>query len=327
MGAARPHRRRARRYRASTRAAALALATALVLAACQEPEDVRATPLNTAVEVSGRAGVTPEVSFTAPLDVPETRSEVVWPGTGPELADGDPLLLNIYAQDGRDGSVIQSTFADAPQWYTMSDGSVGSELADALDGQRVGARLLLVESDESEGTQVPVVMVVDVLPTGPTGEPVDPVDGAPTVTDGPDGEPVVTIPPGTDPPGDLAVVPLVRGTGAQVEAGQVVTARYTGVRWSDGTVFDSTWTDGGAPTSVMIGIGEVVEGWEQGLLEQSVGSRVMLVVPPGLGYADTSSPLADETLVYVVDILDAHYPTTEESARADERPPDEGADP
>ncbi|MGO1333428.1 FKBP-type peptidyl-prolyl cis-trans isomerase, partial [Cellulosimicrobium funkei] len=100
----------------------------------------------------------------------------------------------------------------------------------------------------------------------------------------------------------------------QVEVGQVVTVRYSGVRWSDGEVFDSTWTDGAAPLSVMIGIGEVIEGWEQGLLEQSVGSQVLLVVPPDLAYGATANPLAGETLVYVVDILDAQFPVTEESA-------------
>ncbi|MBD5787305.1 FKBP-type peptidyl-prolyl cis-trans isomerase [Cellulosimicrobium terreum] len=308
----------------------LGLLGTLVLAACQEPEDVRATPLNTAVEIAGSAGEPPEVTFTAPLDVPSTRTEVVWPGTGPALDDGGPVLLNMYTEDGRDGSLIQSTFADAPQWYALTDESVGPGLADALRGQRVGARVLVVEADESDGAPIPVVMVVDVLPTGPTGDPVEPVEGAPTVADGEDGEPVVSIDPDTTPPTDLAVAPLVRGDGRQVEAGQVVTVRYSGVRWSDGTVVDSSWqAEDDAPTSVMIGIGEVVEGWEQGLLEQSVGSRVMLVVPPDLGYGDTASPLADETLVYVVDILDAHFPVTEEAAETDpgsDQPPAEGAD-
>ena len=59
--------------------------------------------------------------------------------------------------------------------------------------------------------------------------------------------------------------------------------------------------------SIMVGVGQVIEGWDQGLVEQSVGSQIMLVVPPALGYGGSSTPLADETLVYVVDILDAHH--------------------
>lgn len=300
-------------------AVVLALVAALVLGACEEPEDATPTPLNTAVEVAGSAGQPPALTYTAPLDVPDTRSEVVWPGTGRELVDGGPLLLNLYAQDARDGTVLQNSYTDAPQWFALTDESVGSELADLLRGQRVGARLLLVEQDDD----VPVVLVVDVLPTQADGEPVAPVEGAPAVEPGEDGAPTVTVPSETAPPTDLVVQPLVRGDGAQVEAGQVVTVRYTGVRWSDGEVFDSTWTEGTAPSSVMIGIGEVIEGWEQGLLEQSVGSRVLLVVPPGLGYGGTANPLAGETLVYVVDILDAHFPVTAEEAAGEssEAPP------
>ncbi len=174
----------------------------------------------------------------------------------------------------------------------------------------MGARLLFLEEDEG----VPLVLVIDVLPTRASGEKVQAQEGLPTVTLDDDGAPTVTVPAGVEPPSGLVVQPLVRGTGPQVEVGEVVTARFTGVRWSDGTVFDSTWDAGGGPEavqSVMIGIGEVVDGLDQGLTEQAVGSQVMLVVPPALGYGGTSDPLAGETLVYVVDILDAHFPVTE----------------
>lgn len=290
----------------------LVLAAALLLGACEEPEDTPSTPANTALEVTGSAGSPPTLEYTPPLDVPEVRSEVLWPGTGRELADGDPVLLNLYAQDARDATVLQNTYADAPQWLALDDSSVGGELADELRGQRVGARLLHVEEDDG----VPVVLVVDVLPTRADGEAVAPeaAEGVPTVTLAEDGAPTITIPPDAAPPGDLGIRPLIRGDGRQVEAGQVVTVRYTGVRWSDGEVFDTSWAPDAAPSSVMIGLGEVIEGWEQGLLEQSVGSQVMLVVPPELGYEGTASPLAGETLVYVVDILDAHFPVTAEEA-------------
>jgi peptidylprolyl isomerase len=300
-------------------AVVLALVAALVLGACEEPEDAVQTPLNTAVEVAGSAGQPPALTYRAPLDVPQTRSEVVWPGTGRELVEDGPLLLNLYAQDARDGTVLQNTYTDAPQWFTLSDESVGDDLADLLRGRRVGARLLLVEEDEG----VPVVLVADVLPTRADGEEVAPAEGMPAVTRAEDGAPTVTVPADTPPPSDLTVQPLVRGAGRQVEAGQVVTVRYTGVRWSDGGVFDSSWSADAAPSSVMIGIGEVIEGWDQGLLEQSVGSQVLLVVPPDLGYGGTASPLAEETLVYVVDILDAHFPVTAEEAAGEssEAPP------
>ncbi|MEK8229134.1 hypothetical protein NKG05_29200 [Oerskovia sp. M15] len=49
------------------------------------------------------------------------------------------MLLNMYAVDGRDGTVLQNTFTDAPAAYDLTGESIGSELADVLVGQRVGA--------------------------------------------------------------------------------------------------------------------------------------------------------------------------------------------
>lgn len=306
---ARPVRRRAPALRAAL-ALLVALVATLVLAACTEPEDATPTPLNTDLAVIGSSGAPPELQYRAPLDVPEPTSEVVWPGAGAELVDGGPLLLNLYAEDVSDGTVLQNTYTDAPRWRALTDESVGRDLRDLLRGQRVGARLLRLEEDDG----VPVALVVDVLPTRASGEAVAPVEGLPTVTLADDGAPSITVPPETAAPAGLVVQPLIRGDGRQVEVGQVVTVRYTGVRWSDGEVFDSTWADGAAPTSIMMGLGEVIEGWEQGLLEQSVGSQVLLVVPPDLAYGDTANPLAGETLVYVVDILDAQFPVTAEEA-------------
>lgn len=265
-------------------------------------------PTQVPVEVSGAAGSPPELEYPTPYEVTRPGSRTVWPGTGDMVAEDEPLLLNLYGEDGRDGSVIQSTYIDAPAWFTMSEDALGSNLYDSLRGQRVGARVLVVE--ENDG--VPVVLVVDVLPTRASGTEVPSREGLPIVQRDDDGAPYVRIPESAKAPSDLEVQPLVRGTGPQVRIGQVVTVRFTGVRWSDGKVFDTTWQPDMAPQSATIGIGQLIEGWDQGLLEQTVGSQVLLVVPPHLGFGGTSSELADETLVYVVDILDAHYQVTEE---------------
>ncbi|WP_265521067.1 FKBP-type peptidyl-prolyl cis-trans isomerase [Oerskovia flava] len=288
----------------------LTAAVALGAAACAPPPDEEPVPANTAVTVTGTSDEPPSFEYATPLEVPEPRSQVVWPGTGAVLAEGDAVLLNMYAQDGRDAGVLQNTFVDAPLPFMLTAEGLGEGLAEALVGQRVGARVLYVEEDDG----VPVVLTVDVLPSRADGEPVAPVEGAPTVVRAEDGAPTVTVPPETTPPGELAVQPLIRGHGPQVEAGQVVTMRFTGVSWETGEVFDSTWGEGSAPMSTMIGIGQVIEGLELGLLEQSVGSQVLLVVPPELGYGGTASPLAESTLVYVVDILDAHFPVVDEGA-------------
>jgi peptidylprolyl isomerase len=301
-----------------------ALVAVLATAGCAIPvlDDLApaAVPSQAPVQVSGPAGEPPVLEYPQPYDVVSAGSRTLRPGTGDILEQGDDVLLHLYAEDGRDGSVISSTYQDAPSWHAFDPESLGQNVYDSLRGKRVGARILVVE--ENDG--VPVVLVVDVLPTRATGTTVDPVESLPQVFRAADGEPTI-VPPEGDPPQDLVVQPLVRGDGPQVAVGQVVTARYLAVRWSDGAVVDSSWQPGVAPQSETIGIGRVVEAWDEGLLEQSVGSQVLLVAPPGLAFGGTNSALAEETIVYVVDILDARYPVTDE-APAEGESPDERED-
>ncbi|MFD6176113.1 MULTISPECIES: FKBP-type peptidyl-prolyl cis-trans isomerase [unclassified Isoptericola] len=295
---------------------ALLLGGTLVLGGCSSSlldglGDVPSSgPSASPVQVSGAVGEPPALEYGQPYDVVRPGARTVWPGSGDAVVDGEPVLLNMYAEDGRDGTVISSTYIDAPAWYTMSPESLGSNLYDTLRGQKVGARMLLVEEDDG----VPVILVVDVLPTRASGAEVPVGDGLPTVARGAGGAPEVSVPKKAKPPEDLQVQPLLRGTGPQVQVGQVVTMRFTAVRWSDGKQFDTTWTPGTRPQSATVGIGQLVDGLDQGLVEQTVGSQVLLVVPPDLGYGGTSSDLAGETLVYVVDILDAHFQVTEDES-------------
>ncbi|MDR7385443.1 FKBP-type peptidyl-prolyl cis-trans isomerase [Promicromonospora iranensis] len=289
---------------------ALAAATVAVTAACAPaslPVDVGPAPTSSAsqapLQVKGTSGAPPTLEYEQPFAVVEPGSRTVWPGTGDVLERDDPVLLNLYAQDGRDGSELQNTFRTAPVAYAMTERSLGNHLFEALEGKRVGTRLLLME--EQDG--VPVLLVADVLPARASGvEAAAPGKNLPQVRLDELGAPTVRVPRGVEPPSELVVHPLIRGSGHQVRAGQIVTVEFTAVRWSDGGVVDTTWTEGTPPQSAEIGIGRLVEGWDQGLLEQTVGSQVMLVVPPQDGHANTTSRLAGETLVYVVDILDAH---------------------
>lgn len=302
----------------------LLLGGTLVLGGCSGSlldDEPTSTSSAAPVQVSGAVGEPPALTYDQPYDVTRPGARTVWPGSGDPVVDGEPVLLNMYAEDGRDGTVISSTYIDAPAWYTMSPESLGSNLYDTLRGRQVGARMLLTEEDDG----VPVILVVDVLPTRASGTEVPEAKGMPTVERGDDGSPEVSVPAKTDPPEDLQVQPLVRGTGPQVQVGQVVTMRFTAVRWSDGKQFDTTWSEGTRPQSATIGIGQLVDGLDQGLVEQTVGSQVLLVVPPGLGYGGTSSDLADETLVYVVDILDAHFQVTDDESTGGGQGDDGGA--
>ena len=122
------------------------------------------------------------------------------------------------------------------------------------------------------------------------------------------GKPTISIPK-SDPPKSLVVQPLIKGTGPVVQQGQTTTLHYTGVIWGSGKEFDSSW-DRAQPTVIPIGKGSVIAGWDEGLVGQTVGSQVLLVIPPELGYGANGNPDAGisgtDTLVFVVDILDAY---------------------
>ena len=129
-------------------------------------------------------------------------------------------------------------------------------------------------------------------------------DAIPTASGAFGDKPTLTF-PAEPAPADLVVQVLERGTGDLVEAGQDIEVNYLGQVWG-GSVFDSSY-DRGESISFPIGVGMVIAGWDDGLVGQQVGSRVLLSIPSHLGYGDRGVPAAGirggDTLVFVVDIL------------------------
>ncbi|WP_149202305.1 FKBP-type peptidyl-prolyl cis-trans isomerase [Actinotalea subterranea] len=117
-------------------------------------------------------------------------------------------------------------------------------------------------------------------------------------------KPVLTF-PDTPAPGDLAVQVLSRGDGELVEAGDDIEVNYYGQVWG-GRMFDNSY-DRRSSISFPIGVGAVIGGWDEGLVGQQVGSRMLLSIPPHLGYGERGMPQAGiggtDTLVFVVDIV------------------------
>ncbi|WP_372592707.1 FKBP-type peptidyl-prolyl cis-trans isomerase [Actinotalea sp.] len=254
------------------------------------------------VTVTGAFGVEPTLTFTSPLDVSDRRIEVLAEGTGDEVVEGKAVLVHYWSESGEDGSVIGETYSDAPRAYLLTVDAVGQDIFDTLSGRKVGARVLQVLP--AEGDAPPTVTVFDILPTRAQGAAVEPRDGLPTVTLAADGTPTITS-TDAEPPLEVTAQPLIRGEGPQIEPGEIITVQYTGATWDDGTVFDSTWGQDMLPAAFPIGVGSVPAGWDEGLVEQTVGSQVLLVLPPGSGYGGNDDELADTTLVFVVDILAA----------------------
>ena len=118
-------------------------------------------------------------------------------------------------------------------------------------------------------------------------------------------KPAVSIPDG-DPPSTLIVEDLEVGDGAEAVAGSAPVMHYVGVSWSNGKQFDASW-DRGKTFSFALGQGQVIGGWDQGIVGMRVGGRRRLTIPPDLGYGAAGAGGVigpNETLVFVVDLVD-----------------------
>jgi peptidylprolyl isomerase len=112
--------------------------------------------------------------------------------------------------------------------------------------------------------------------------------------------------PGDTAPEDLVVEDQIVGDGAEAVAGATVVTHYVGVAHSTGEEFDASWNRG-EPLAFRVGVGQVIKGWDDGLLGMKVGGRRKLVIPPHLGYGDRGAGSAikpGETLIFVVDLVD-----------------------
>lgn len=111
--------------------------------------------------------------------------------------------------------------------------------------------------------------------------------------------------PGGEPPTALQVRDDVVGDGEEAVAGCTVLAHYVGVAFSTGEEFDASWNRG-EPLEFQVGTGQVITGWDTGIVGMRVGGRRHLVIPPELAYGDRGAGgviAPGETLIFVVDLV------------------------
>lgn len=268
----------------------------------------------------------PTVTFGAPLAIDAEVAHVAADGDGEAAAAGDLVTFNYIVCDIVTGDKLHSTWgltqdANTPETYAVTTPMFGEVLAETLTGASSGTRVLwahpgVTPEQSSTGEAVNgYLYAMDITGTTPvldeaSGTDVEVTDETlPTITMT-DGKPAVSVPDAFADPDELVAQPLVEGEGATVEEGQRVMVKYTG--WlTDGTQFDSSW-DRQPPQDIFefqVGAGQVIPGWDQGVEGQSVGSRVLLVIPSDLGYGEGGSGEAipgGSTLIFVVDILAAY---------------------
>ncbi|GAB7189580.1 FKBP-type peptidyl-prolyl cis-trans isomerase [Kineococcus sp. NUM-3379] len=323
------------------RLTALPIALALALGGCASQPEEPATPSSPpstspastppaevkpaaddpalAVEVTGAPEAKPEVKITSPLAVETSTRKVVTPGSGKKVELGQTVVLDFTLYNGRDGAELQTTYGQSPANFPVTDQLVRG-VASGLLGATVGDRLAIAVAPQDgfgqraseaypnlkpEDTMVLVADLRRLVLDKAEGEAVTPPAGLPTVqTDGDGKVTGIEVPEDAKAPEELVVQPLVKGAGPAVQSGQNITVHYTGVRLEDGEKFDSSW-DKGEPFPTPIGQGRVIKGWDEGLVGQTVGSRVLLVIPEALAYPDAAEGQPAGPLVFVVDILDA----------------------
>lgn len=329
-------RTRALRLQSVRKIPAVLALTALAgfsLVACAPASDATSSPdctrepandaVATAVEVTGEYGDAPSLSLHGPFTTDRTVYTDVEEGDGRAIEDLDqPSVLEMSFFSAETGDPIIGTAYgdDAPtptstnRWLEMFPGLEDALLC-ALQGTRTV--VALAEDGVADATRAQyamngfpqeggVIAVVDlrrVYPTAAWGSPVYNADtGLPSVVRDPQGRPGVTV-PDAQPPADLVVQTLLEGDGPVIGEDDTAVVQYTGVLWDEKTVFDSSWDNGSLLMAVP---GGMIEGFEKALQGQKVGSQVMAVIPPELGYGEEGSGAAipgGATLVFVIDIV------------------------
>ncbi len=337
--------RRPRRVRRSAALATPLLLLASLASACGDETTVDGGGSDRldAVEISGEVGTTPDVTWKSQMRADEAEVEVVTTGEGAAVEDGDTVFVNYWVGNGfTEDTVLDTYTGDAagavpitvggevtpPQTQNPTEAEIARYLLDSfVSGQ--------IEAGDTEGTRKAVtVNSSEVVGFGGGGLNIGNEDALLVVIDldsmplsGPEGTQVKRPPfvpgivlkkklPGSldfsktpEPTGKLQVGTLVKGEGELVKKGDTIVVDYLGQVFDGKEPFDESYSRG-TPLITEIGTeGGVIDGWDQGLVGVPVGSRVVLVIPPDLGYGPEGNPGAGikgtDTLYFVVDILGA----------------------
>ncbi len=286
-----------------------------------------------AAAVTGDFGAQATWNFASAVTATGTQRTVQTAGDPSKgiITDGKTANITYTLFDATSGAMVESSaqFSSDPLSFPYQTGTSMPGLEKTLDCAASGARIVSIVvpddafgeagvPDENVAPSDDIVMVIDVQSvedtTTPTPTPVPSVDlpapqawsdatTIPTV-DMSTEVPTVTVPQ-IDPSPLLEEKVLEEGDGATVANGANVTVDYVGVQWSDGSVFDSSYSRGQPASFATNG---VIPGFAAAIVGQKIGSTVIVTIPPDLAYGttpDPSNPLVGQTLVFLIQILDA----------------------
>ncbi len=243
-------------------------------------------------------------------------------GNGRTVAENDYVQVHYLGQIWDSAKVFDNSYdRKSPPFFQLAQGGIIDGWRYGLAGRKAGSRVAMAvpptwgygsegrEQAGIDGTDT-LVFVIDVENTfnaksSAEGEEVAQDDTAlPKAGTNKDGKAPSIEMPKADPPAKLVANYVLEGDGPEVGADDTVLVQYKGVVWDTGKEFDSTY---GREQLSSFSLQQVVKGWSQGMAGKKVGSRILIVIPPKLGYGDTppsgSGIEKDSTMVFTVDIL------------------------
>jgi peptidylprolyl isomerase len=294
-------------------------ATSLVLAGCGGSDSGG----NGLDDVKVSSAKSPKVTVKKGFKVTKTTSKVLKEGGGEKVAAGDSVKISLAGVNGTTGKQFDSTYATGkPVTVSLGQSMLGG-FNKGLVGQKVGSRVLVAippkdgfgtsgqpsYNIKKNDTMVFLFDIVAKVPTEVTGTSKKLPADLPQLKLDADKHPVGFTKTKTmdkKKTKESASV-VIQGKGAPVKSGQALTVQYVGQVYPTGTVFDESWSK--QPASFQIGGEGLIKCWNDLLIGQKIGSRVVLVCPADKAYGNSppqgSKIGKGDTLIFAVDLLDA----------------------
>jgi peptidylprolyl isomerase len=285
-----------------------------------------------AVSADGTFGKDPKATVPTPTATKTVQVSTLKEGTGPVLGTDDIALLQYTIYAGVNGQLLGSSGANGytnANQYTTVIGVKADPIGKDLTCQRVGSRTVAVEtakqffgsasSAQSSGlTANDVLVVVADITKGYRGRATGALaplkSGFPSVVTATNGRPGVTLDLQT-PPKKPESETIRKGTGAVIKKSDTIIVQIEGIGWTTNPAptdtFENTWTSHKPVISPAVSVNQSSSSAfdpssSKALIGQTVGSQVLVVVPPKYGYPSSKTPQGyptGETLVFVYDIL------------------------
>lgn len=266
--------------------------TVVILVNFKEDEKpVDETPWIDRIQVSGAVGRIPTLVITEPVSVASSKIKDIEIGTGREITADSPLIIAISSFDGATGQILDPEGRGRIEIGLANEKDFQKTMLDGLIGKPEGSRVLFVRPVSVDGEKQTEINVVDILHSAASGEAVED-NGKPLTVTMTDTGPNIKH-ASKEAPSELTIQTLVKGDGQQVRPEDNVLAQYVSASWGTEVVHESTWWTG---IPQVINLKTAMPGIRHALVDQRVGTRIAVTIPPELASGDS-------TLMMVIDII------------------------